>query len=583
MKRLFFLLAVIMIICATFCAIFMNAPAQAAYCGLPIHEQDGARWAGAGWTKNYNGLQVAYFTGTPREIGAQMYHLTIEPREQEMMAIFESLLNMSNSGNGLVKAFKNAYARLKFLPAFKRLIPREYLDELKGFISEASKGKEQSINELILGNAFQDLMLVYGGCSFFSAWGEASQNGNIIVGRNLDFANLDQIAQAQLLAFYAPQQGYDFAALTYPSNVGIMHGMNEKGLVVAMCYSVAVPAENTIDGVPYTIMLRQMLQYAGNIDEAIAIIKETPRTVGLNILVADGGSREAVVVEVSAHRMAVRKAAAEPFIYAANRYQTEYMKQYQDGGWLNSASREQRFEQLKKYWWGRFDVRSAIEVMRDKNDPAVAGGAGLHPGIQNSGTIASVAFDASASEIWVSAKGGVLAPEHPFVGFYAPDIWNSGQPPAETLGVIPASEETQFALDWRQVMLATNLLNVNGDYKGTLELLTPIRKCYPDDEHVLALSGKCYIELFNLDEARQAFERLVSLPTIYEPCNLLQAHFWLGVIYDQFGERDRAVEHYRAALAVVVPDVQDDFDQIRVYCQAGLERRLTMKKKEAGR
>jgi predicted choloylglycine hydrolase len=580
-KRLFFHLLAILMICAAFCTIFLGASvkAHAAFPGLSVHEQDGVRWAGAGWVKKYNGLKVAYFAGTPEEIGAQMYHLTVEPREQEMTAIFKSLQSMNNTGNGLLDAFRNVYAKLKFLPAFKRFIPREYLDELKGFINEASKGTENSIDELLLGNAFQDLMLVYG-CSFFSAWGEASRNGNLIVGRNLDFANLDQIARAQLLAFYAPQQGYDFVTLTYPSNVGIMHGMNEKGLVIAMAYSMAVPSEMTIDGVPYTIMLRHLLQYAANVDEAIGIIKEMPRTVGLNILVADGSAREAVIVEVSAHRMAVREAGAEPFIYAANRYQMPYMKQYQASGWLSSASREKRFEQLKEFWWGRFDVNSAIEVMRDKNDPAVAGGAGLHPSIQNEGTIASMVFDASAREIWLSTSGGVLSGEHSFIGFSAPDIWNSGQPPADVLGVVPAPEETQFVLDWRQAMHITNLIYINGDYQNALELLSPIQERHPDDEHILSLLGKCHIELYNLEEARQVFERLVSLPAIYEPCNLLKAHFWLGVIYDQFGNRERAVEHYRAALAVEVPDVQDDFDQVRSFCRAGLERPLTMKKKE---
>lgn len=45
--------------------------------------------------------------------------------------------------------------------------------------------------------------------------------------------------------------------------VGLMHGMNEKGIVIAKAYSTVVPEDTTVDGVPFTIMLRHALQYGG--------------------------------------------------------------------------------------------------------------------------------------------------------------------------------------------------------------------------------------------------------------------------------------------------------------------------------
>ena len=82
----------------------------------------------------------------------------------------------------------------------------------------------------------------------------------MLVGRNLDYAGLGQLAEFQAVNFYEPETGYRFVTVNYPSMVGIMHGMNEKGIVIAKAYSTVVPEEATVDGIPFTIMLRHALQ-----------------------------------------------------------------------------------------------------------------------------------------------------------------------------------------------------------------------------------------------------------------------------------------------------------------------------------
>lgn len=432
-----------------------------------------------------------------------------------------------------------------------------------------------SFTDLLMANASQDLGLVFSGCFAFATWGTATPDGGMIVGRNLDESSLSDIGRLQSLNFYVPENGLRFVTLNYPAFSGVMHGMNENGVVITMNFSKVIRSERTIDGLPFMFMLRKALQYGRTIDEVISMIRQTPRTIGLNILVADASAKRAAVVEVSAHRMKVRE--ADGVIFAANRFKTEYMSGYQSDGWLGSALREARFERLHQEWRGQFDLHHAVAVLRDKNNPALAGGAGLMPGIHNEGSIASIVFDPGRLEVWAASSGGNMAPDLAFLGFSAGEVWQTAEP-VQPIGIIPPVEETQYVKDWRDVMAAS----VNNDEKEIQARLAPVVGRNPEEAFPLLLLGTSYLREGKA-EGYELLERLVGLPGVAEPFYLMQGHFWLGVFYDTDRQREHAVEHYRAALAVEVPDLQRDYGSIRRLCEAGLQRPLVYRRKGAGK
>ena len=275
-----------------------------------------------------------------------------------------------------------------------------------------------------MSNAWQDISQVCG-CSFFAAWQEAVGKDGMLVGRNLIMPGWRRQSCNRLI--FTNRRPHRFVTVNYPSMVGIMHGMNEKGIVIANAYSTFFPEETTVDGVPFTLMLRHALQYGGSIDEVINIIKNTPRTVGLNILVADATRREAVVLEVSAYRITVRPAdnnAGVNFIYGANRFLAPYLKEYQKPGWLSSAFRESRFERLKQVFSSELKVEDAVRILRDKGggDPDLPV---FLPSIQNNATISSMVFDPVRLELWVSAPGGYMTTDQ-FLCLSATEVWQTG-------------------------------------------------------------------------------------------------------------------------------------------------------------
>jgi hypothetical protein len=151
-------------------------------------------------------------------------------------------------------------------------------------------------------------------CTTFAA---LNPNGNALLGRNFDWHN-----RPSLLLFTDPPDGYASASMVDISYLGFgsgepseaqlenlleapywpFDGMNEAGLAVGM---MAVPhAEGGDDPEKATLdsllVIRLLLDYAGNVDEAIALLEEINVDFGggppLHYLIADS-SGQSVVIE----------------------------------------------------------------------------------------------------------------------------------------------------------------------------------------------------------------------------------------------------------------------------------------------
>ena len=156
-------------------------------------------------------------------------------------------------------------------------------------------------------------------CSIFSALGNPERP---ILGRNLD--NYTQ--RLVLVGLYNPPDGYASIAMTNLSNMGFhpgddltqlsveertnllnsvffaCDGMNERGVSVALA---SVDAEMIIRDenkklVNISYLQREILDFAGNLDEAIAIVEnrdvfdQDVNTLSHHILIADASGRSAI-------------------------------------------------------------------------------------------------------------------------------------------------------------------------------------------------------------------------------------------------------------------------------------------------
>lgn len=146
---------------------------------------------------------------------------------------------------------------------------------------------------------------LFKGCSDFAAWGEATEDGKLIHGTNLDMEGFDFLKRA-IVMVARPESGNAFLGVIWPGSPWPMRGMSEAGITTGEPTSVS--SDNDIVAtpeVPHSSHMRRVLQCANSTQDAIDIMKELGGTTGWNIFTTDGNIPTAVDIEVSCTKMGV--------------------------------------------------------------------------------------------------------------------------------------------------------------------------------------------------------------------------------------------------------------------------------------
>jgi hypothetical protein len=108
-------------------------------------------------------------------------------------------------------------------------LPPAFIEEIRGFGEGSGLGYE----EALMGQCFLDIHKV-ALCSTIAVHDSMTTTGEIMLGRNLDFPSLAIAHAASMVICYEPEGGRRFSGVTWPGFLGILSGMNENGLALAM-------------------------------------------------------------------------------------------------------------------------------------------------------------------------------------------------------------------------------------------------------------------------------------------------------------------------------------------------------------
>ncbi|MFI3332221.1 MAG: C45 family peptidase [Rikenellaceae bacterium] len=254
-----------------------------------------------------------------------------------------------------------------------------------------------------IGHTMQQYMLV--GCSSFALWGDRSEDGELLVGRNFDFYVGDDFAKNKIITFAQPDSGYRYASIGWAGMVGVLSGINEQGLTVTI--NAAQGAIPTSAKTPISILCREILQYASTIEEAYAIVSERETFVNESIMIASRRDGCAAIIEKTPLQSDIYYSDSQS-ILSTNHYQSSLLRntEYNRDNILNSDS-QYRYDRLSELLEAEpvVDYREAVEILRNRY-----GAAGEDVGIGNEMTLNqsiahhSVVFAPSMDLMWVSTS-----------------------------------------------------------------------------------------------------------------------------------------------------------------------------------
>jgi len=256
---------------------------------------------GNNWLKkdSASGIWMVYIEGEPFERGVVYGKLCKELMYQQEV-YFVNEIKRQVPSESYLKFLK--YMIAWFNRDMHEYVPVEYQQEIYGesFVTSdefefIGPGYHRMLNYHAahdIGHALQNMNLV--GCTAYAVWGEKTK-GKLLVGRNFDFYAGEDFAKEKLISIVKPDKGYKYLSISWAGLMGVVSGMNEKGLTVTL--NAAKSGVPTSAATPVSIIAREVVQYAQTIDEAYAIINKRKAFVSESFLISSAVDSNVVVIE----------------------------------------------------------------------------------------------------------------------------------------------------------------------------------------------------------------------------------------------------------------------------------------------
>ena len=266
------------------------------------------RWGSSSLRIDPDGLYEMRVCGGPFERGEAIGKLGEDLLYQQEKAFADKLFEMVPSSR--YRAFLHYFITI-FNRRMGASVPLEYRQEIKAMSASCThefdefgspyERQMQYHSAHDIGHVMQDYMLV--GCTSFAVWGRESADSSLLMARNFDFYMGEEFAKNKLVLFEKPDSGYAYVSVTWPGMLGVVSGMNTQGLALTINASkLEVPSSSAT---PISILVKSILQYASNIEEAETIAASFKTFVCESILVGSANDGRAVIIEKTPSAMGI--------------------------------------------------------------------------------------------------------------------------------------------------------------------------------------------------------------------------------------------------------------------------------------
>ncbi len=366
---------------------------------------------GNNWLRKSNsGLWEMYVEGEAFERGVINGKLSKNLIHEQEVAFSEQIFKLVPS------AFYRDF--LKYLIAFfNRNLDDNITEEIKLEIYGVSQSASTEFNYIgspyqrmlnyhaahDIGHALQNLALV--GCSSFATWDKKSEDNNLIIGRNFDFYVGDKFAQNKIVMFMKPEKGIPFMMVTWGGMTGVVSGMNMQGLTITL--NAAKSEIPTGSATPISILAREILQYAGTIDEAVTIAKKRKTFVSESFLIGSAKDHKAVSIEITPNEVTVYDPHQDQIV-CTNHYQSKELGNSESNRLqMNESASVYREDRIKELLASTTEntPEKTVSILRDqlgKENKFI--GYGNEKAINQLISHHSIVFEPEKLMVWVSSN-----------------------------------------------------------------------------------------------------------------------------------------------------------------------------------
>lgn len=294
---------------------------------------------GAGRLEDHDGTKVLFLKGSPEEMGRQ--HGVLMRRQ------VHELVDKILYGIGVGSSFeKGRWFFGEIEEAQRRIEPfidPRYLREMDAIALATNLDKE----ELRLANFFPELFH----CSGFAVFGRATVDGRLYHGRVLDYLRGVGLERNAVVIVHQPNYGHAWVNVSYGGFVGSVTAMNEKRISIG---EMGGRGEGHWDGKPMAQLVREVMEKASTLDEAVAIMRRGPRTCEYYYVIADGNAKQAVGIAATPDTFEViRPGEAHPRL----------PHPIPDAVLLSAGDRYEKLVERVKAEYGQIDAEAARRLM----------------------------------------------------------------------------------------------------------------------------------------------------------------------------------------------------------------------------
>ncbi len=321
---------------------------------------------GAGWLEEIDGYRVLHLKGTPYEIGYQHGALLKQDVRENMHYLLEV------KGTSPVKVgpipLSPRVAIESIVKIQERFVPAKYFQEMEGLAAAS----QLPLKDVRAGNFIPELFH----CSGFAVMNSATTDGTLYHGRVLDYAVDWQLQDHAVLIVCEPAGEIPFVNVSYAGFIGSVTGMNARHVSIG---EMGGRGLGHWEGKPMALLVRDVLQTAADLDEAIAVFRDSPRTCEYYYVIADGNTNRAVGMEACWDRFnVIQPGHTHPLLPTA----------VKDAALLSAGSRYEEFVRRTQEAHGKIDAAGALRLM----DCPVAMKSNLHNAL----------FAPKSTDLWVA-------------------------------------------------------------------------------------------------------------------------------------------------------------------------------------